>query len=734
MNFTVLFLFFYCTLFFNYCKNNEVKNISNVVNLDGLKVNKDVENIKADSSNNLNLDNKTMYSKLFGNIELSADEEKLIGIEKNIEEYDKTDAKYTSFYNIKYDVLKWEIVKNRDIITVDLYSKKQKSYNTIQDLGIDGSSSFSLIPEIIFDIGTSFGYIAYDKYKINDNDLMFFDTKMPIGDVKASFNLDSGDGFMTSIKTYLSANSNIHLGFFTDIVLKRRVLSQKTNDNLNLAIINFPISSYFLYKSTDERLISLVNVRIGNYIHSDHGGTNLDGNPKYIGDRDLQDVLPNVLKRRLMSLNLLGYLQYKFNKICVYGQYNFNYESNKLNISAEKEKKTEIIDGRKKSIIRYENKINDKTINNIFKDPELDKYYSLKNNDSYLENILEIGVKDNILIKRNLYFNYSVYYSIKLSTRSITSAYNITPDVEKDVSSNILKREWYIDPFTLGCNLNIYGITFSPKLTVSGKSVYFRLFFGYNIKYFNLTLNLARHKIPLLFSKYKCFNDKVRSYDMKYDKAPLDLYINIDGDIKVKDILRIKPKFSCNIAWNKVYFKEEVADNDGNISIPSQNKNALFHLTSSVIFNVKFLKYFYVEINPIINKKLYFKKNIDFSENENDDNVPLFSLSSRFYFYNEVRKGVVEVTAGTEVFWRTNYNPNSFDMITQQYFSQNYEDKFNVLFKPKVNLYCNIRFGNFIGSFKINLLNIFWNSNTFASKYYPNNNDYYMFTIQYLMY
>lgn len=720
----------------DYANKDLMKDISSLSKFSGIKdINDMVSNSNFNNSNNLKFPDKTDYKKLFDNIEFSSEEEKLIGIENDDEKYSKNDIKYTNFYNIKYKNLNWDLIKNRDILSVDLYSEKQKSRYIIQDLGVDGSSTFNLMPEMISDIGTVLGYSGYERYKYKEDDIKFFDTKMPIGDVKASFNLDSGDGFLTDIRTYFSANKNIHLGISTNIMLRRRILSQKTTSMLNLAIINFPVSSYFLYKSTDEKMIGLLNIVLGNYIHSDHGGTCVDENPKYIGDTDVQDVLDNVLNRRLIDISLLGYLQYKLKNICIYGQYNLNYDNNTLRVYGGKEKKEDDVDGRHVYVVRYKDKIKDKTINGLFKNPELGKYYMISNSDKYLENKFEVGVKDSILFRRNTYFNYCAYYSIKFSTRVIDSNYNTTTDIKNETFNRVLDRQWYIDPFTIGCILNAFNLTFSPNLTVAGKSVFFKLYLGYTNRFITFDLDFSRHKIPLLYCTYKCFNDNLRSYDNKYDKAPLDLYLNIEGNIKIKDILKIKPRFTSNISWNKMYFKQDFVENrDINISIPGQNQNALLHLIASVDMNIKFVKYFFIEVSPIFNKKLYFKKNVDYINNENDDNVPFFSLSSRIYFYKVLSKNVAEITTGFELFWRTNYNPNSFDMITQQYFNRDYEDKFNVFFKPKVSAYFNFRFGNFIGSFKLSLIDIFWDVNTFSSKYYPNNNEYYMFTIQYLMY
>ena len=80
-------------------------------------------------------------------------------------------------------------------------------------------------------------------------------------------------------------------------------------------------------------------------------------------------------------------------------------------------------------IVRYKDKIKDKMINVIFKNLETDIYYLIKKSDIYLENNLEVGAKNNLLIRRNIYFNYKVYYSIKFSTSSIDGNYNTTSDI-----------------------------------------------------------------------------------------------------------------------------------------------------------------------------------------------------------------------------------------------------------------------------------------------------------------
>lgn len=203
------------------------------------KIQKDVEIID---------DNQpTMYEKLFENVEFLDEEKKMIGLEEpDKNSYSLKDAKWITFKDIKYgDVANWRNVGRKRIDMFDLYSKEQQSIFTIQDLGMIGSPSKSLVAKKNNDIHLNFGYNCYDIYKTDINDIIFFDTKMPLGDIRSTFNLDSADGFDLSVKTYYSKNKNIHFGAKLDLLFKGRTW-EKNDTNSKTAIKNFPISTYFL--------------------------------------------------------------------------------------------------------------------------------------------------------------------------------------------------------------------------------------------------------------------------------------------------------------------------------------------------------------------------------------------------------------------------------------------------------------------------------------------------------
>ena len=187
-----------------------------------------------------------------------------------------------------------------------------------------------------------------------------------------------------------------------------------------------------------------------------------------------------------------------------------------------------------------------------------------------------------------------------------------------------------------------------------------------------------------------------------------------------------------------MYFTYLSNHSDKYISKPSQNENVLFHMYPTINVKVMFLKYFNIELLPMLNFKKILGSNIDNELNENTNNIQLFSIYLKTYYHRNFIRHNVELCTGLEFFWRTNYYPNNFDSVTQQFFKQpiieDNKSEFKVVYKPKINVFFNFRFGNFVGSIKVNLINIFWNAHSFACKYYPNNNDYYMFSIQYLMF
>lgn len=714
-------------------KTSDVKNISNNDSLNEDNVFPDVE---VDDEKNKYTGN-TMYRQLYDNIELSDEERKMIKIEEEERSFKKTDAKYVTFYDIKYSSLKWKDIKNVNIVSADLFSRMQRNFYTYQNLGIDGSNTFSLVPKKIVDIGTSFGYNGFDVYKVPDEDLVFFDTKMPLGDLRVSFDLDSGTGFFFKLNTYISANKNFHFGVSIDSVLRQRVLSAINKNKFNLAVVNFPISTYFLYKSTDERFLGLVNFNIGNYIFSDHGGTYTDGNVNYIDENDVQDVFDVIIRKKYMDIGLICYLQYKTKFPYIYFQYKFKYETNKTEINNELENvKDEVTDKMVTKLV--DKKISEKVFGYVSEKKIDGDHYSILNSDNYIENSFELGVKDIVEIRRRLEFSYNLFYIFKFATRSTKGKDYSKRELESVTNNSIISRKWYFDPFSFGANLDFIGIRISPLLTFSEKKLYFKILLGYKMKYFAFDVMFVRSKIPLIYTEYGFLNDKFRYYKKDYDKIPLDLFFDISGNINIKGIVEIYPRILFSFSWNKMYFTYLSNHSDKYISKPSQNENVLFHMYPTINFKVMFLKYFNIELLPMLNFKKILGSNIDNELNENTNNIPLFSIYLKTYYHRNFIRHNVELCTGLEFFWRTNYYPNNFDSVTQQFFKQpiieDNKSEFKVVYKPKINVFFNFRFGNFVGSIKVNLINIFWNAHSFASKYYPNNNDYYMFSIQYLMF
>ena len=712
------------------------EDVDNVKNIDNLNDNDDsVADVEIDDEKKKYTDS-TMYRQLYDNIELSDEERKLIKVEEEERTFKKTNAKFVSFYDIKYGSLKWKDVGDVNIVSADLFSIMQRKFYTYQNLGIDGSNVFSLVPKKINNIGTSFGYSGFDVYKAKDEDLIFFDTKMPLGDLRVSFDLDSGTGFFFKLNTYISANKNFHFGISVDSVLRQRVLSNLTKNKYNLAVINFPISTYFLYKSTDERFLGLINFYFGNYIFSDHGGTYTDGNPKYIDENDIQDVFDSVVKKKYMDIGLLCYLQYKTRFPYLYFQYKFTYERIKTEINNELENVKD--DATDKMVLKLvDKKISERFFSYISQKKIDGDHYAILNSDNYIENSFEFGVKDIVEIKRHLEFRYNVFYIFKFSIRSTSSKDYTKRDVKYFNDSTLISRRWYFDPFSFGANFEFIGIKLNPLLTFSEKKLYFKILAEYQMKYFSVNLMLVRSKIPLIYTEYGFLNEKLRYYKKRYDKGPFDLFFDINGNVNIKGIVNIRPGALFSFSWNKMYFKPIVNDSGNFISEPSQNKNVLFHICPTINFKVLFLKYFNIEMLPMLNFKKILGKNINEDVNEIADNVPTFSIYVKSYYHRNFIRHNVELCTGVECFWRTNYYPNNFDAITQQFFNQplsDNQDRFKVVTKPKISAFFNFRFGNFVGSFKINLVNLFWDSHSFASKYYPNNNDYYMFSIQYLMF
>ena len=682
----------------------------------------------------------TMYETLFENVEFSDEEKKMVGIEEvDKNSYTLHDAKYITFHDIKYgDLVNWKHIGRKRIDMFDLYSKEQESIYTIQDLGFIGSPSKYLVPIKRENIHIDFGYNVFDIYKRCLDDIIFFDTKMPLGDIRSTFNLDSADGFDLSVKTYYSKNKNIHFGAKLDLLIKGRGWEKVSDSNNKASIKNFPISAYFLYRGDNDKLLWLLNLDVNNFIHSDFGGIILEDN-KMVGVLDdSSTVSGDEVLKYLLDAKLLGYFQYKFPKLYLYVQCILNYQRDQIDFNLKKEEKEEDKgDTKVKKVLLKKNKISSKTIARCFNSNQVDDYLVFINNDSFSQSSLEVGIKNNLLINNKIDFNYNAYYIFKFYTRSIRERVFDNLDPKEYKKNTILERRYYINPFILGGNFNIIDIDFKGEVSVAERNIFAKVDISYKSKYVYVDFCFTRYQIPLMFREYVCHDENIRQYSVGKDNEgedfniPMDLFLHLKGFLNIKNLI-FNPYVKVNLDFKKLYFERYYDNDDKNISEPKQMKDLLLHTNVGLDFYINFLKYWTINSNIYFN----FKKKLNGDEDANCEklnNIPFFNLYVRGYF-NKIFSNDVEVKAGAEFFFRTSFSPDFYDIFTQQFASQKNDFELTYMSKPQLNTYCNFRFGNFVGMLKLNLLNMFIDSYGMSTFNYPNSSDSYMLSLRYLIY
>lgn len=729
-------------VFFDNVKKEENKNILEETEEEESKKNtiNNIKNIQKDVE--IIDDNQpTMYEKLFENVEFLDEEKKMIGLEEvDKNSYSLKDAKWITFKDIKYgDIANWKNVGRKRIDMFDLYSKEQQSIFTLQDLGMVGSPSKSLVAKKNNDIHLNFGYKCYDIYKTDINDIIFFDTKMPLGDIRSTFNLDSADGFDLSVKTYYSKNKNIHFGVKLDLLFKGRTW-EKNDTNSKTAIKNFPISTYFLYRGDNDKLLWLLNLDVNSFIHSDFGGIILENNEMLsVLDDSTSTVSGEEVLKYLLDAKLLGYFQYKFPQLYLYVQCILNYQNNNIEFNYHKEEK-EIEKGKVKvkKVVLKNNKIDAKTREMCFNINDGTDYLVFINNDSFSQSGIEVGVKNNILLRNTIDFNYNAYYSFKFSTRSIKDKVFPNEDLENVQKNTILKRKYYFNPLIFGGNIEVLNINLNGEISVAEKNLFGKFDIDYQMKYFGVNFCFSRYQIPLMFREYVCHNEKIRKYNIEEQddednkfKVPMDLFLDFKGYFNIKNVI-LNPYFNGVLNINKLYFQRDSEEYERNVSEPKQMKSLLLYSNVGLDLYVNFLRYWTINSNIFFNFKKKLSKDEEEENCENLNNIPLFNIYIRGYF-NKTFSNDVEVKAGAEFFIRTKFYPDFYDIFTQQFASQN-NDFGTFWTKPQLNTYCNFRFGNFVGMLKLNLLNMILDNYGMSTFNYPNSTDVYMLSLRYLIY
>ena len=721
-------------------KNNLVEDIDREDDVNKNKTNNNIKEIQKDIEI-IDENQLTMYEKLFENVNFSDEEKKMIGLEEiDKNNYTLKDAKWITFNDIKYKyIANWNNVGRKRIDMFDLYSKEQKSIFTIQDLGMVGSPSKTLIPTKRSDININFGYNGYDIYKRNINDIIFFDTKMPLGDISSTFNLDSADGFDLSVKTYYSKNKNIHFGAKLDLLFKGRSWENADN-NSKTAIKNFPISTYFLYCADNDKLLWLLNLDVNNFIHSDLGGIILEDD-KMIStlDNSKSTVSGDEVLKYLLDAKLLGYFQYKFPQLYLYVQCILNYQNNNIEFNYNKEEK-EIDKGniKVKKVILKKNQISAKTKERCFASNDENDYLVFINNDNFSQSSIEVGIKNNILLRNTIEFNYNTYYCFKFSTRSINEKIFTDDDWLNYQKKNILDRRYYFNPLILGGNVEIFNMIFNGEISVAENNLFAKIDLDYQMKYFGINICFSRYQIPLMFREYVYHNDKIRKYDSSEKdneednfKIPIDIFLDLKGYFNIKNVI-LNPYIKSVLNINKLYFERSGDNYDVNISEPKQMKDYLLHSNVGLDVYVNFLRYWTINSNIYINFKKRLSEN-DEENYENLKNIPLFNFYIRGYF-NKIFSNDVEIKVGAEFFARTGFYTDFYDIFTQQFASQKNDFDLSFLTKPQLNTYCNFRFGNFVGMIKLNLLNMIIDKYGMSTFNYPNSTDVYMLSLRYLIY
>jgi len=715
-------------------ENNEEELNKNKINNNIKEIQKDVEIIDENKP--------TMYENLFENVEFSDEEKKMIGLEEpDKNSYNLKDAKWITFKDIKYgDIANWKNIGRKRIDMFDLYSKEQQSIFTLQDLGMVGSPSKSLVAKKNNNIHLNFGYNGYDIYKTDINDIIFFDTKMPLGDIRSTFNLDSADGFDLSVKTYYSKNKNIHFGIKLDLLFKGRAW-EKSDNNSKTAIKNFPISTYFLYRGDNDKLLWLLNLDVNSFIHSDFGGIILENNEMLgILDDSPSNVSGEEVLKYLLDAKLLGYFQYKFPQLYLYVQCILNYQNNNIEFNYHKEEK-EVEKGniKVKKVIIKNKKIDPKTKDRCFENNDGNDYLTFINNDNFSQSGIEVGVKNNILLRNTIDFNYNAYYIFKFSTRSINDKVFPSEDIENVQKNTILERRYYFSPLIFGGNIEVLNISLNGEISVAEKNIFAKIDVGYKMKYFDVNFCFSRYQIPLMFREYVCYNEKIRKYNIEEEddddnklKIPMDLFLDLRGFFNIKNVI-LNPYIKGVLNFNKLYFERNFVDYDQNISKPKQMKSILLHSNFGLDLYVNFLRYWTINSNIYFNFKKKMSKDEEEENYENLKNIPLFNFYIRGYF-NKTFSNDVEVKAGAEFFFRSKFSPDFYDIFTQQFASQKNDFDWSYWTKPQLNTYCNFRFGNFVGMIKLNLLNMILDKYGMSTFNYPNSTDVYMLSLRYLIY
>ena len=655
---------------------------------------------------------------------------------------------YTTLRSIKDNYRMWNHNSKIGTSHHGWYTQEQRSFYRLQDLGNDGTPAICFYPKIRRNICDTTGYDVFDVYKKDLMSYKIYDTKAPCTCVNVVF--ANGKGHIFNSEFAYSLNRNLHFKLsYNEKQLDKEWGHKKSGDDLH--VLNRDLMFSGVYTNNGHTALLCLLRRSTNI--NEFGGIIGNGGNYYctrLGDRYHTNIDndDSSLTKELVY-NVIAYYQYKINHfVQPYLEYDLRFESHSFELGACKS--TEHVGGLE--YVRSGKNLGLCTIQYLFGDYKCDYnrsgYFPFVNDDRFLLNSLEVGTKGNI--------NKSVFY--RIYNRFYWSNRNFVNYLVKNKVGTMVGYIPVINdrngghvhvPYKNFSNV-VGAVVRAYKFFVSGEISMLdgthRLEYGYRCKYFNIIANHAVYRVPLIFRQYLSTYTGLTEFVTNM-LSPSITQVEASANIGSSK-LGIKPFVSFSWTRNGLFFIEKENDYDhiDNPSIqcePCQNTRNIGLFSGGGNMYVHTSKGFYIDVNIMINKKVYI--NDVTGNNERLDNVPLLIANGNLY-WERVISGRAKLTIGTELTYRSAFMGDKYNPVIQQFYNQKeyvldngggqpmkVHESFEIDSRIYINPYIYYtveRFKFFITVF--NMIHLFTNKNNYASPFYPEPNFTYNFGVEYV--
>ena len=175
--------------------------------------------------------------------------------------------------------------------------------------------------------------------------------------------------------------------------------------------------------------------------------------------------------------------------------------------------------------------------------------------------------------------------------------------------------------------------------------------------------------------------------------------------------VRLKPRMSYTRINNHIYFAHKLAKGHAMIAEPRQAKKHVDMVMLST------------ELELALGRRIHWDSELTVADtlgpNASVLKIPTFLINTRLYYTRTTAAGNGSFEAGIDVHWKSSYEADAYDPVTQQFYLQ---DKFTVHGYPIIDLFLDFRIKNFNAFLKFSHCNESWFAPApgyFVTPFYP---------------